>query len=75
MNGEKSCVQNNKDGGHCKQFKEDAVAAFCEMQYTKNDNLPFESVLMKPHVHNNAKTCPLPLWNLIQKHGGFTVSS
>ena len=71
MSGENS-AQNNKRVGHCKKFKEDAVDAFLKMKYTKNDRLPHESVLMREPVSNNPMTCPLPLWNLFQKHGGFT---
>ena len=57
-----------------KKFREDAHQAFDEMMYDNMSELPKSAVLGRdPDEPSNERlpTCPKPLWQLIQQHGGW----
>ena len=55
------------------EFKAEARAAFVEMELRGDSSLPQAQVLARdPSAPSGGrKTCPLPLWSLIQAHGGY----
>ena len=54
------------------EFKGEARAAFVKMELRGDSSLPHAHVLARdPRAPSGGrKTCPLPLWSLIQAHGG-----